>query len=1541
MGSVDDRVVAMKFDNAAFENKVGATIATLAKLKGSLDFSSSTKNLGDLQNATKGFSLEGIGQAVDNISSRFSAMGVVAATVLSNITSAAINAGASIVKALTIDPLNDGFTEYETNMTSIQTILGNTAAKGTTLDQVSASLDELNEYSDQTIYNFAQMAKNVGTFTAAGVSLEESTGAIKGIANLSALSGSSAEQASSAMYQLSQAMASGSVKAQDWISVVNAGIGGEVFKSSLFEAGKLLGTITDVPLDQSFQAWTDAGGNFKDIMSEGVITSDVLSLSLRTFTGDMTKAELVTLGYTDAQADAIMMQAQMARDAATQVKTFTQLIGTIKESVGTGWANTFKLVLGDFEEAKVLFTGLNNIASGFISRAAEARNSRLFEWDKAGGREAIIQSLRNVMWSLATVAGTLNKAFRDVFPRKTGEDLADFSKAVERFTRALIPSENTLKVIGAVFGTIFSVLSIGWTVVKEIGGAFIDLFSIFGKFSGGGSAFVDFITNIGDNVKNLKKTLVDDGGIAKFIEGFAKPIIEFVDNIDFGGEWEKFVNWLTVVRDKILEFFGTDISGLAQTFTDAFDKIKSFFNKLFGTDISPATDAMGAATDRLSKRWESFMQIGEKLGSFFGKIGDMLEPVKEFVKTALDSITKAFKDADYNQLLDGLNVGLLAGLGAILLKFINDGKFQLFGGLFDTIKESINGLTGVFKAMQTDIKADALMRIAIAVAILTASLLVLSLIDSVAMLQGISGVTALLSGLVIAMKELEKSTDDSKSALGLAAISAGILLIAAGIFVLALAMKVIASIDPVSVAKGIATIVALLAGLVKFLNELEGSGKRMVAAGLAVISLSVGLFIFAKTVERFGELPLDVLLKGLGAIGAALLMLTLATKYMKGDDGAKLLKLGLGMLAIAFAIKVLGEMDPYELAQGLIAFAGTVALITLSLKMLDGLDMSKMGGSILAVALLIAVIVGALKILGGMEPKELLVAVLALAATLAILTFALIAMSGTTVGAEAMLLAAGAIVLLAGALKIIGELGLGTIIIAILGVAVAILVIAGLSVLLAEAVPFILAMGLALESVGLGALLFGVAAVLIAASILIIVLAIKMLVEMGTQGILDFIAILPQLVAAVVEAVLAFVTGFLTGLPEIIGAFVELVEALIAAAITLLPRFGELVSAIIDTILTFIQNDLPKLITAGVTLLMSILQGITDNIVMIVNTVSEIIVKFLNTLNENMPSILEAGLNLLITFLNGIAAKIGDVVTAAVNIVIGFIQGIDENLQRIIDAGGNVIIHLIQGIGDKASDIVTAAVDTVIAFAEALKNNVFRLIDAGWDLIIDFIDGLADSIDRNEPRLRDSGINLIRQIIEGMVGGIGDLGSLAIEAAKGLATSMLDGIKGIFNINSPSRETYAIAGSVAEGFVLGLNDDTSAVKASERFGDGMLSSLNETIAKVAEVMIDMDEFNPTITPVIDLTNVEKGAAKMSNLLATPVIDTSVTHSQAAAISVANREQEVVVATPEDDAPKVTEVKFEQNNYGTQALSTGELYRQTKSQIALAKEELVP
>jgi tape measure domain-containing protein len=241
----------MEFDNAAFERKIATTLASLEKLDKALKFEGATKGLNDVSAAAQGFHLGGMGSAIEGVSKGFLTLATIGITALSNLVSAAMHAGAQIAKGL-LEPIKDGFQEYETNLNSIQTILANTAAKGTTMDQVTASLDKLNEYSDKTIYNFGQMAKNIGTFTAAGVELEPSVNAIKGIANLAAMSGSTSEQASSAMYQMSQAMASGSLKAQDWISVVNAGIGGQAFQSALYESAKALGTLKDVPVDQTF-----------------------------------------------------------------------------------------------------------------------------------------------------------------------------------------------------------------------------------------------------------------------------------------------------------------------------------------------------------------------------------------------------------------------------------------------------------------------------------------------------------------------------------------------------------------------------------------------------------------------------------------------------------------------------------------------------------------------------------------------------------------------------------------------------------------------------------------------------------------------------------------------------------------------------------------------------------------------------------------------------------------------------------------------------------------------------------------------------------------------------------------------------------------------------------------------------------------------------------------------------------------------------------------------------------------------------------------
>jgi tape measure domain-containing protein len=210
------------------------------------------------------------------------------------------------------------------------------------------------------------MARNIGTFTAAGVKLDTSVTAIKGIANLAAISGSNADQASTAMYQLSQALSTGTVRLMDWNSVVNAGMGGQVFQDAVMETARVHGVAIDQIIKEE--------GSFRDSLQRGWFSSEILTETLSKFTGDLNAEQLKTMGYTEDQIAGIIKMGQTASDAATKVKTFSQLFGTLKEAAQSGWAQTWEIIIGDFEEAKSFLTELNNFFGAIIGSAADARN---------------------------------------------------------------------------------------------------------------------------------------------------------------------------------------------------------------------------------------------------------------------------------------------------------------------------------------------------------------------------------------------------------------------------------------------------------------------------------------------------------------------------------------------------------------------------------------------------------------------------------------------------------------------------------------------------------------------------------------------------------------------------------------------------------------------------------------------------------------------------------------------------------------------------------------------------------------------------------------------------------------------------------------------------------------------------------------------------------------------------------------------------------------------------------------------------------------
>ena len=439
--TVDERVVEMRFDNKQFESNVQTTMSTLDKLKQKLNFTGASKGLQDIGSATKKVDMAGLGTAVETVTARFSALQVMGVTALANITNSAVNTGKKMISALTIDPIKTGFQEYETQINAVQTILANTSAKGTTIDQVNAALDELNKYADMTIYNFTEMTRNIGTFTAAGIDLETSVSAIQGIANLAAVSGSNSQQASTAMYQLSQALAAGTVKLMDWNSVVNAGMGGQVFQDALKETSALLGTGAEAAIK--------AEGSFRESLSTGWLTAEVLTETLKKFTtsganeyvaeytGLSKEAVEAALEEAEArygEADAIkyaskalaeksgknadeieqaLTFAKNANDAATKVKTFTQLWDVLKESVQSGWSQTWKILVGDFEEAKDFLTPLSDFLTGVINKFSEARN-KLLESAFTKNFTAAFEKIKNLTEPIKKSADSIKEVVKTV-----------------------------------------------------------------------------------------------------------------------------------------------------------------------------------------------------------------------------------------------------------------------------------------------------------------------------------------------------------------------------------------------------------------------------------------------------------------------------------------------------------------------------------------------------------------------------------------------------------------------------------------------------------------------------------------------------------------------------------------------------------------------------------------------------------------------------------------------------------------------------------------------------------------------------------------------------------------------------------------------------------------------------------------------------------------------------------------------------------------------------------------------------------------------
>ncbi len=567
---IDESIVRMKFDGEQFMNGVKGALSSLSNLgsgiKNGIASIANLKNELNFRNINSNFSLDGIEKSLEALSERFSTVGVIGMTTLQNITNATIDAGKKISEALIITPVKSGFQEYETQINAVQTILANTESKGTTLDDVNKALDELNKYADMTIYNFTQMTKNIGTFTAAGIDLDTSVQAIKGIANLAAVSGSNAQQASTAMYQLSQALAAGSLKLQDWNSVVNAGMGGQVFQDALKETAKVHGIAVDDMIKKA--------GSFRESLKDGWITSEILTETLAKFTGDLTAEDLKKKGYSDEQIKSILKMGQTANDAATKVKTFTQLMDTLNESLQSGWTQSWEILIGDFEEAKSFLTEISDALSEMINKSSDTRNALLQSWKDLGGRDSLIEAVKNSMEAITTVTGNVKKAFTDIFPPITAEGLFKITSKIKKLSEVLKKiSDVKLTFLTEFLSTIKSSLPFIGNTVKKL------LQSVSGvqNLSGGVN---NLIKRAGTMVKSLLPQISSAvTSILDKIKSFLPQISSIISSV-FGrvnSVLPKITSAFTSVIDRIKQAIPGAIEILKNALTGVVDFVKRFY----------------------------------------------------------------------------------------------------------------------------------------------------------------------------------------------------------------------------------------------------------------------------------------------------------------------------------------------------------------------------------------------------------------------------------------------------------------------------------------------------------------------------------------------------------------------------------------------------------------------------------------------------------------------------------------------------------------------------------------------------------------------------------------------------------------------------------------------------------------------------------------------------------------------------------------------------------------------------------------------------
>jgi hypothetical protein len=912
----------------------------------------------------------------------------------------------------------------------------------------------------------------------------------------------------------------------------------------------------------------------------------------------------------------------------------------MREAVGSGWSETFDILIGDFDEATELWTNVNNVLGGIVSEMSQARNDLLEGWAAGGGRDSLIASVANAWKAAVALVTPIKEAFQEIFPPLTAQNLIDITKAFEDFTKSLMPSEATIENIKSTAKGFFAVLDIGWMILKQIIGLFGDLFGAVAPASGG---ILEMTGNIGDwlvKVRDAMKTGEGLGDAFGWIREQGAKVISVISNI---GSWIK----------------------------------ETFF------DVESWGDAWKNIGNAIKSVWEW-------LQPFFQWIGEAFANIKSVA-------SEFFASMDFSLLVGALNVGLLGGVILIVKRFMDKlpGMFSnIGGGIFDSIKGVFTSLTDTLGAMQAKLKAEVLQKIAIAIAILAGAMLVLSFIEPERL---VSALTAMAIGMGILIKALDllDKTLTGKEVAKIAVLSTVLTVLATSLLILAGAMAIMATLDWDELARGLVGVgvgLGIMIGALKLLDTVKGS---LGPSAVALVVLSSAVVILAAAMKIFASMSWDDILRAgtmlLASIGVLVGASALIKKAVAGAPA--MIVMSVALTIMAGALKIFASMSWDEILKSMTVMAVAIGIMVGAVAILSTLKAAPVGAAtMVAMAVAITILTGAMKTFGEMSWDEIGRSLTMLAASLAILALAMALMGIPIVllGAVGIVAAAGAMMILAPALALLGTMswdaiGRG---LTMLGASLAILAVGG--VLLIPAIPAFMALGIAAALIGVGALAAGTGLLLFSAGFIALTGAAALGSEAIKMALLTLISLIPEAMAAFAQGIIDFALVIANGGVEFTAAMTTLLTSLIDAIGVVGPKVIETLWKLLMLMATKLQQNVPILVEKGANLIIGVLNGITSKVPLIARAGTNLMIALMRAISTEVPRLADEGAKAIIKLVNGISTAI------------------DNNAAAMGAAGGRlaaaIVRGMVNGIGAGVGEIIGAAQDMANSALTAAKN---------------------------------------------------------------------------------------------------------------------------------------------------------------------------------------------------------------------------------------------